>query len=281
MQTLGAKLRSTRESKGITLEEAHKKTKLSINVIRALEEDDLSSFSPIYAKGFLKIYAKFLGIEPSNLLQEYNKVFTKQQNIAEVKKEQYVHNKESISIKKRSLDLRLKLFHISPKVKIYLVRIILAFILVFFIILGINFLKNIFSKVSKTLTTKKQTVVKIKEEAIKETAKPKSSSLKSTNQEEKKQNTHLRSEASSLVRIGLKARKDTWVQIKVDGKNVFQGTLRKGSVESWQAKNKIILSVHNANDIDLDFQDKQLYPLSHKKQAMKNIVFTKEGMSTQ
>lgn len=279
MQTLGAKLRSIRESKGITLEEAHKKTKLSINVLRALEEDNFANFSPIYIKGFLKIYAKFLAVDANSFLQEYNKLISKQQTVGEVKKDTLqVKNASS-----GSLNLKLNFPRISPNVRIYILRIVLAFILVFVIVFGINLLKNLLSKIPKAFATKKMALIKpkgLKEEIAKEIVKTKNSSAKNTT-EQTKQAVAARQEENSLVRIGLKARRDTWIQVKVDAKVVYQGTLRKGSVESWQAKNKIILSVHNANDIDLSFQDKQLYPLSHKRQAMKNIVFTKEGMSSQ
>jgi cytoskeleton protein RodZ len=64
-RSVGELLKSTRESKKLTLNDVHQDTKMTIPVLRALEQDDFSPFeSEIYLKGFLKTYAKYLGIDP-------------------------------------------------------------------------------------------------------------------------------------------------------------------------------------------------------------------------
>ncbi len=62
--SVGELLRSMREAKKLTLTDVHQDTKMSLPVLRALEQDDFSAFeSEIYLKGFLKNYAKYLGID--------------------------------------------------------------------------------------------------------------------------------------------------------------------------------------------------------------------------
>lgn len=66
----GALLRRHRELKKVSLEEAAEATKIGRNYLRALEEDcpqDLPS--PAYLKGFLRIYAVYLGLEAEKLIQ--------------------------------------------------------------------------------------------------------------------------------------------------------------------------------------------------------------------
>ena len=54
METIGAKLKKIRLEKGLTLEEAHKQTKIHLNILKAIEDESLVNFNPVYIKGFLK-----------------------------------------------------------------------------------------------------------------------------------------------------------------------------------------------------------------------------------
>jgi cytoskeletal protein RodZ len=70
-RSVGELLRSTRESRKLTLTDVHQDTKMTIPVLRALEQDDFSPFeSEIYLKGFLKTYAKYLGLDPDQTVRK-------------------------------------------------------------------------------------------------------------------------------------------------------------------------------------------------------------------
>lgn len=59
--SIGELLRTKREEQKLTLEEVHRHTKISMEVLKSLEQDDLESFeSEAYLKGFLRNYAQFL-----------------------------------------------------------------------------------------------------------------------------------------------------------------------------------------------------------------------------
>lgn len=63
-ESVGKKLSKARLTRGLSLDEAAHATKLRPDKIVALENDDYSSFaSNVYAKGFLQIYARFLGVD--------------------------------------------------------------------------------------------------------------------------------------------------------------------------------------------------------------------------
>lgn len=69
--SVGELLRSTREAKKLDLSEVHQDTKVSLLVLAALEQDDFASFeSEIYLKGFLKTYAKYLGLDAERLVRK-------------------------------------------------------------------------------------------------------------------------------------------------------------------------------------------------------------------
>ncbi|UCG50899.1 MAG: helix-turn-helix domain-containing protein [Candidatus Latescibacterota bacterium] len=69
-ETVGELLKNERESKKLSLEDVNRDTRLSIDVIKMLEQDDFASFeSEIYLKGFLRNYAKYLGLDAEHLLR--------------------------------------------------------------------------------------------------------------------------------------------------------------------------------------------------------------------
>ncbi len=62
--TVGELLRKTREGRKLSLDEVNKHTKISIETLRTLEQDDIETFeSETYLKGFLKNYARFLKLD--------------------------------------------------------------------------------------------------------------------------------------------------------------------------------------------------------------------------
>lgn len=68
----GAALKAAREGKGVTPAEAAEATRIKVQIIEAIERDDFSRIAaPTYAKGFIRLYAEFLGLDPEPLLNAY------------------------------------------------------------------------------------------------------------------------------------------------------------------------------------------------------------------
>jgi cytoskeleton protein RodZ len=74
-ETLGKYLRQQRESKKISLREVAKSTRVREHILKAIEEDQHHLLPPTtYVKGFLLSYAKYLGLNPKDVLLSYKKV---------------------------------------------------------------------------------------------------------------------------------------------------------------------------------------------------------------
>ncbi len=70
--SIGTQLRAAREARGASTSEAAAATRMKVQHIEALEREEFSVFAaPIYARGFLRTYAAYLGISPDPLLKEY------------------------------------------------------------------------------------------------------------------------------------------------------------------------------------------------------------------
>ncbi len=71
-QTLGQYLRRERESRSMSLEELSRATRISLPFLEALERDDFDFFSQReFIRGFLKGYARHLGMDVEEVLGRY------------------------------------------------------------------------------------------------------------------------------------------------------------------------------------------------------------------
>jgi len=71
MQTIGQRLKATREEKRLTLEKVFEATRIRVTYLQALEADDLSSMpSPVQARGYLRNYAEYLELNIDELLED-------------------------------------------------------------------------------------------------------------------------------------------------------------------------------------------------------------------
>jgi hypothetical protein len=72
MGKLGPYLRSAREAMGIDVRDAAHQTRISVNFLIALEEEDFSRLpGEVFVKGFLKNYGRFLGLDEDEVMKRY------------------------------------------------------------------------------------------------------------------------------------------------------------------------------------------------------------------
>lgn len=73
MKSLGSHFKEKREEKGYDVEDVAEETNIASRYIRAIEEHDFSQFpADVYAKGFIRSYAKFLDLDAQSLVMEYS-----------------------------------------------------------------------------------------------------------------------------------------------------------------------------------------------------------------
>jgi transcriptional regulator with XRE-family HTH domain len=72
MGTLGKYLRDAREAMGIDIREAAQETRISVNYLNALEEEDFSKLpGEVFVRGFLKNYGRYLHLEETEVMKRY------------------------------------------------------------------------------------------------------------------------------------------------------------------------------------------------------------------
>jgi cytoskeleton protein RodZ len=77
--TLGEKLRQAREERGLSISEVAEQTRISALYLESIENNDFKPLpGGIFNKGFVKSYAKFVGIDEQEALQDYAAIMAQQ-----------------------------------------------------------------------------------------------------------------------------------------------------------------------------------------------------------
>ena len=72
MESIGQTLREARHAKTASLEDAARATKIKIEILEKLEADQFDQLvAPMYTKGFLKLYAEYLGLDSQTIVDSY------------------------------------------------------------------------------------------------------------------------------------------------------------------------------------------------------------------
>jgi cytoskeleton protein RodZ len=244
-----------------------------INVLRAIEGDSISNLSPIYLKGFIKIYCNFLGLDLKEYLGENSQSHKPVLNATVGRDIGERPEKPAAFVKK---DVSIELGAMNPPVSLKKIIVLVALTVVF-IFLAV-YLSKIISSGRKNVSTKAKVFIpfpaarKITREFL-----PKETINKSSAKNIPKQLKPQR-ELSQGFMLGLFARDKTWVSAKVDGKVVFHGVLARGRSETWQAKEKIELSLGDAGAVELQVNGERFTKLGRRGQSLKNIIINKEGL---
>ena len=73
---IGRALRTARQKRGMTLEEASRQTRVRTDYLEALEQEWFEALgSDVYVRGFLRSYAKYLGLNHEKVIAAYERAY--------------------------------------------------------------------------------------------------------------------------------------------------------------------------------------------------------------
>lgn len=77
--SFGSYLKKVRLEKGMSIEDIMDYSKISNHMVQLIEADNISKLpEPVYLKGFLKTYAKAVGVDPDDVIDRYNRALNKE-----------------------------------------------------------------------------------------------------------------------------------------------------------------------------------------------------------
>jgi cytoskeleton protein RodZ len=290
MGAFGDRLRREREMRGITLEEITESTKISRRHLEALEGEHFDQLpGGVFNKGFVRAYARFLGIDEDQAVADYSAA-TNEQPEAENKFPLEIHEQPNRELNPRSSNLPL-VFAIAALVGV---------------LVGYGFwIKSKPHNQAPVETTQPAAPANSFSEpqATNSTSQPATSSSPAVNNE----SAHAAKQVPAQVAAGsgsadpkadpvpsqfadtplsgkekaffvqIKAKEDSWVSIVADGKSVMQRVLPADKNKKVKAGKSLILRTGNAGGIEVSFNGRSLGSLGNENEP-RTLTFNASGL---
>ena len=220
---IGAQLRQFREQHSICLEKVALVTMIRRNLLQAIEEGQLDQLpEPVYTQGLIKRYAEAMGLDGARFA-----------NFFPIEPAPPSATKLSWQDWPQLRPMHLYLFYI------------------FLIICSVNGLSQL---MSGSLTAKNglgtEELAKQEQERSRLVATKNQQVDAFTTLEAARVGEILDNKSGNkplMVNVTFNA--ESWVQIEVDGKTEFEGTLPSGTVRTWQAQEKLVFIAGNAGGV--------------------------------
>jgi cytoskeletal protein RodZ len=253
---IGAQLRETRQQRHISLEEISAKTMIPIRLLSAIEEGRMDCLPEvIYTKGFIRRFADSLGLNGTNLADIFS---------GQVSAEQAQDDRSAKKRQQKAGGLRggLRPVHLYL---LYIVLILSAGV-------GLSYLTNpsAFTSADDSPSTPRETI------PPSQPSQPKHSAASPHAQTAPKSTKPVASvpvstPQANTVRVDLSIKQASWMEIVVDGKVSYEGTLLPGTNKTIVAKKQLILRAGNAGGVIVAINQKPAKPMG-KSGAVEELI---------
>jgi len=278
---LGQFLKDARESKGYSLRTIHEATKIPLDVLKAIEEGySVRTLSPFYLKGFVKMYAEYLDIDPARISDRPAAVL--QKAVKPLKPEVTQIQPKKYSVPDDEFDINRVFTKDQQRLA---VKIIAGIFVLFLVIRMLGCLisdkktKAFVEPVKKTETVSPKEIAE--EKLIAQTpASPAPKPEEKVSQESSAvESSGKTPDVSDKVRLTIKVLKGGWLQVKVDGAVALESTLKAGVVETWEAQQEIVISGRTIHNLEFELNGKMIGTLGREDRNARRVVVTKKGLS--
>ncbi|MDD3607805.1 MAG: DUF4115 domain-containing protein [Candidatus Moranbacteria bacterium] len=313
-KTLGEKLRQSREKAGIDLAEIAKNTRIKLDYLEKIERDNFDELPPdVYVKGFLKSYAKYLGLNEQEVVNQYKRERGIQKNLRKLgnnEPKKILLNFPNITITPRafsviffSLALFAGFFYFYKEIDKFSENPRLVIIQPFsntsvkgssIEIIGITDKHN-------KVTINDQPIVVNENGDFKETIGLQKGlnkiTVKAQNKFEKITQEELNISADYEVMVaGEETEKNiadvknekvvveisvrespVWIAVKVDDKDVQSGTMLPNSTQIFEGKDKILVTSGKANQTFIKFNGEDIGLLDENPGLIREVIFSRDS----
>ncbi|MFB3814669.1 MAG: helix-turn-helix domain-containing protein [Terriglobales bacterium] len=290
----GERLKREREMRGVTLDEIANATKIGTRSLRALEEEDFNKLpGGIFNKGFVRAYARYLGIDEDQAVADYLVATGEPARNDSLEPEQIKRLEENWKPPKSERS------ESSGSPGAFVAGVLVLLLLVAAGVTAWHYRSQVFARyqqwkegrhpqqqlqpapVAQPPMPGLPLSTSAPDSAVPATAQstpagtvavPQSAAATSPPAAPQTAVAHP-GEFVVLVR----ARQDSWVEIVADGKTVLTGTLMASSDRSVRAREKVVLTAGNAGGLEILFNGEPQPPLGFEKQV-RTVTFTSAGL---
>jgi len=242
---IGSLLRQAREQRGLSLTDAEEQTKIRRKYLEALENENFSILpGQVYVRGFLKTYARFLGIAAEDILARYDEAFV-----------------EAVSSEDNPEDTQ-------PEVKTGLLGhswVMVAVVTVaLMLVLGASLLRGGHDQDTPGGQLAGQDNRQEPDGGVRTGDAPDSDPQNGAEQPEPLPPTTVGLDLSLDVQ-----ERDCWMQVVVDGNHAFEGYVQAGNSKSFQGERTIRIWLGNAGAVHVRLNGENLGYLGEVGQVVR------------
>jgi cytoskeleton protein RodZ len=242
--TIGAELKAAREARGLNIESTCDHTKIHPRILRALESDEvLKATSLIYARSFLRMYAKFLELNVEELLTRFQAQCPKADapsTIASVTLQPIPTPAVPLALP----EINLRWLRLNPQRRMLAVRLVVIGVVVWGTI-------GLIQRIShRAPTAAMQTGVM----------------------------PSVRIPVEKDLELRIEATENAWLNVVADDQLLFQDILKKHQSKQWTAKKALVLWVGNAGGVELTLNGQALGAPGERKEIIRKLTITHQGI---
>lgn len=264
MGVFGDRLRREREMRGITLDEISESTKISRRHLEALERERFDQLpGGVFAKGFVRAYARFLGIDEDQAVADYS-LASNEQPEPEDKFPLEVHLEPDRELNPKRSHLPL-VFALAA----------LAGVLMGYFFWLKSKPQNAHAAPARQEAPAQNTASA--PAAISESNAPSNVPAPAQPERQAAIAQQPKKPAEKTFSVVIKAKEDSWVSIVADGKSVMQRVLSADGQKLVRAGKQIVLRTGNAGGIDVLFNGKPLGALGNENEP-RTLTFNATGL---
>jgi len=242
MESIGEYLKREREFRKISLEEISRTTKIREDMLRDIEENRLDSLpSPVFVKGFLRAYARCVGLDPDDVVLRYETPHVEE---------------EDLPVERAAPDTpkQWRLKYIVLPVSLLLLLGVLLFLALHRPTLTEKEAQQMVEPVTKSLSQGESDQPGVREDAdsaILPDSDRKELPVSSPPMHPSRPVTSSLSEPPSGIELQLAALEDAWIQIQVDHGPAEEILLRPGEIISRRGERNIEMKIGNAGGLEI------------------------------
>ncbi|HEX7287311.1 MAG TPA: RodZ domain-containing protein [Candidatus Angelobacter sp.] len=275
MGSFGDKLRREREMRGVTLDEISESTKISRRHLESLEKEEFDSLpGGVFNKGFVRAYARFLGINEDQAVADYVAV-AQEAPPAEDQFPLDIHEQPNRELNPRRSNLPLLLA----------VAALVGVLIGYSVWLRSRKAEHSDSVSANTPAGPAASAPTPRPAERQEQKASASAPVPAPVQPAVAPVVKKSSEDAQAARkkagernffIVIKAKEDAWISVIADGKTVAQGVLGQDKQKLVKAGKQIILKTGNAGGLEVSYNGRPLGPIGSESET-RTLTFTPAG----
>ncbi|AAR34441.1 DUF4115 domain-containing protein [Geobacter sulfurreducens] len=269
--SVGTLLREAREARSLSLDEAARVTRLGKNYLVALESDEFDKLPNLaYARGFIRVYAGFLGLSADELLRRYDAVGDDGGHRSPVEDAMPAPQGKAAD-------------SISPRNRWSLPLVLLLLVVALALMLRLQDEEPSRPIETGQLTAAapeaRQPATPAPQQQLSTARQPETSPPAPADDTVAEQQAVEGNAASSPARgviLKLKINKDSWLNITIDESVSQQYDLKAGDLIEWKGERVFALDVGNAGGVEGEFNGKPLGVLGEEGKPA-HLVLSADG----